>query len=220
MGVRGVEPRTSSLSGMRSNQLSYTPGSPLGRLSRDYTSKIAYFMSGRQYGLGGSLGSGHDAQAVCRPGASGRVRDSGGLGVAIIGDHESSSLMRRDNRKTTFRHGGRAEAVGPPGIPLITGSAWMAKTSSGREDQHRRCQVAGVVMRTRHRENTERPADRRRAGTDAATPQTIDRLQDRKDVCRLDAYLGPRLGGLSVRGHRDVRPLPGELAYRQAARQA
>lgn len=58
---------------------------------------------------------------------------------------------------------GRTLGIVTPGKPVVTGPAWMAKTSSGREDQHRRYQTAGVIMQRNHRENAERPAHQRRA---------------------------------------------------------
>ena len=57
---------------------------------------------------------------------------------------------------------GRTLSIVTPGKPVVTGPAWMAKTSSGREDQHRRYQTAGVIMQRNHRENAERPAHQRR----------------------------------------------------------
>ena len=77
---------------------------------------------------------------------------------------------------------GQTLSIVTPGKPVITGPAWMAKTRSGREDQHRRYQAAGVIMCGHHRENAQRPADRRRAAEkikisigDPEAPLSIDK---------------------------------------------
>jgi transposase len=86
----------------------------------------------------------------------------------------NSSRHKRLNQKTLDRRTaqlqqaidddtyGQTISIVTPGKPLTTGPAWMAKTSSGREDQHRRYQAAGVVMCRRHREHADRPAHQRR----------------------------------------------------------
>ncbi|MCH8048375.1 MAG: IS1182 family transposase [Planctomycetes bacterium] len=77
---------------------------------------------------------------------------------------------------------GQTLSIVTPGKPVITGPAWMAKTSSGREDQHWRFQAAGVIMCGLHRENAERPAHQRRAAKkikisigDPEAPLSIDK---------------------------------------------